>query len=115
EALRGDRAVRDVVALPVLRAGRNGPEAVVATCADLARVGTDIGDCRDGEATWLTPIADMPAWVADNYPRAAAGGQLTWSAGRGRHAVPVTHTRVDLPTVVPGAGWDSAPVYADAV
>lgn len=115
QALRADPAVRDVVALPALRAGRNGPDAVVATCADLARLGADIDECRDGEAAWLTRIDDMPAWVAENYPRAATDGELTWSAGRGGRAVPIIRTPTDLPTVVPGPGWDSAPVYADAL
>src|SRR5690606_6501260 len=45
QGLRADPAIRDVVALPVLRGGQNGPEAVVATCADLALIGADVRDC----------------------------------------------------------------------
>jgi hypothetical protein len=114
--IREIEGVRDVVDLPIVAFGRYGLKAVVATCADLARVGADVSRCRDGEAMWLADY--LPTFVRDNFPQLQSKTEMTWvsrSAQHGRPAIPAITTRIDLAVMDPGLVWGSAPVYADAV
>lgn len=105
--------VREVLDLPVLYFGRGGQQAIVATCADLARLGADVTGCRDGEAMWLDE--HTPAFMRDNYPRLAEATSITWSDRPGARGGAVVTLPIDLPVVRLGSGWDAGPVYADLV
>ncbi|GAB3196476.1 hypothetical protein GCM10027062_05810 [Nocardioides hungaricus] len=112
ERIRGIPEVRDVVGLPLLGIGvRGGPQAVVATCADLARLGADVSGCREGEAAWLAE--GMPAFVRENYPRLRGATQITWTSGYGQRQVDALDLPLDLPTIDLGPGWEYGDVYAD--
>ena len=65
--------VTDVLALPELR-GPRGATAVVADCAEVARMEVPLGGCRDGQAY------DLDRWNAN--PR-------NWTAGRGAQRVEI--------------------------
>lgn len=105
--------IRGVVDLPTLVFGRGGQQAVVATCADLGRLGADVSGCRDGEAMWLDD--HTPGFMRDNYPRLADATTITWSDRPGARGEAVVTLPIDLRPVDLGPGWDAGPVYADLV
>jgi hypothetical protein len=117
--LLGVDGVRDVVDLPMLTIPRVGVEAIVATCADLDRLGSGIEGCRDGEAMWFNEYG--PDIVTDSAPRAVHDGMVTWSTSSDDESA--AHTEVlSLPlemAVLPEGGQiyseDLAPLYAEAI
>jgi putative ABC transport system permease protein len=98
--------VRDVIDLPTLNAGRFGTTAVVATCADLARVAPRIQGCRDGEAMWIDrSIGNV----------IGKRSELAWRAGD-VHRRTVLTTPTDLPNMGNTNSWDALdPLWADAI
>ncbi|MFC7493696.1 MULTISPECIES: FtsX-like permease family protein [unclassified Nocardioides] len=96
--------IRDVVDLPMVRsAGETYLEALVATCADLDRVG-DVRGCRDGEPMWLGSGAH------EGLPET-----VRWVAGDDESTIVVTTPR-DLAAMGNDEPWGLiAPLYADVI
>jgi putative ABC transport system permease protein len=105
--------VREAVDLPMLHFGRFGLEAVVATCADLARIGAEIGDCRDGEPMWVG--SDNADFARENFDLPASATEITWLAGTRGDREPGATTPIDLPVAHLGTAWAAAPVWVDAI
>jgi putative ABC transport system permease protein len=110
--------VRDVVDLPTLTVADTGVQALVATCADLARVAPTVEGCRDGEAMWLN---DFDAgYVTDGRSPAVRDGMVTWSTSSDNldaEQIEVVRLPLDLPTFpADRSSYDAlAPVYAGAI
>lgn len=105
--------IREVVDLPTLQFARFGQSAVVATCADLERIGYELSGCVEGQPMWLD--AYLPGFVRDNYPRLRDADEMTWTAGGGRGAVDVVTLPIDLPAMLDTSGQGELSVYADAL
>lgn len=104
--------VRDVVDVPTLDFRRLGLQALVATCAELPRLGIEATGCRD-EPMWLDDWT--VSYLRESAPARRIADGVPWSAGAEQRREVVLRTPVDLP-VIETAGYDgSGPVYADAV
>jgi hypothetical protein len=100
--------VRDVIDLPTLSIPDSGVRAIVATCADFARLESGIRGCRDDEALWFSD--NDPIFVADYYPQAVRDGEVIWSTESDDESatpVEVVSTPLDLATVGDGSRFST--------
>ncbi|KQW48343.1 hypothetical protein ASC77_06155 [Nocardioides sp. Root1257] len=112
--------VHDVIDLPTLSVAGTGTQAIVATCADLARLDAALSDCRDGEAMWLG--IDESDFITEYAADAVRGGQVTWSTDTDDASdaeVPVVRLPLDLPTMSTTGAHAStdalSPLYASVI
>lgn len=116
------RGVRDVVDLPSLSIPGTGVQAIVASCADFARLDSGLQGCRDGEAMWF--VRDQSDFLDQYSPNAVHDGSVTWSAGSDGEADSTAHEVVSTParleTMRHADGQYSSsdalfPIYASAI
>lgn len=98
--------VTGVVDVPILHNSREGTEAMVATCEQLAAIAPGFEGCRDGQPMRL----GSDAFVGH------ASGPMTWSADD-RVSADVVTTPSDLPLITAdGPAFDAlSPIYADVI